>query len=55
MLGDKEMGRLRVLIADDNDSMRAAVGRLLGTASSSSAPCLTAANWWMLLWRTGRM
>jgi two-component system response regulator DesR len=29
MLGDEEMGRLRVLIADDNDSVRAAVGRLL--------------------------
>jgi len=29
MLGDEKMGRLRVLIADDNDSVRAAVGRLL--------------------------
>jgi two-component system response regulator DesR len=29
MLGDKEMGRLRVLIADDNDSVRAVVVRLL--------------------------
>jgi two-component system response regulator DesR len=29
MLGDEEMGRLRVLIADDNDSVRDAVGRLL--------------------------
>src|SRR5688572_4866183 len=27
--GDEAMGRLRVLIADDNDSVRAAVGRLL--------------------------
>ena len=29
MLGDEEMGLLRVLIADDNDSVRAAVGRHL--------------------------
>ena len=29
MLGDEGMGRLRVLIADDNDSVRVAVGRLL--------------------------
>src|SRR5687767_8694486 len=29
MLGDEEMSRLRVLIADDNDSVRDAVGRLL--------------------------
>jgi len=28
-LGNEQMGRLRVLIADDNDSVRAAVGRLL--------------------------
>jgi two-component system, NarL family, response regulator DesR len=29
MLGDEVMGRLRVLIADDNDPVRAAVGRIL--------------------------
>jgi two-component system response regulator DesR len=29
MLGGRGMGRLRVLIADDNDTVRAAVGRLL--------------------------
>ena len=29
MLGDDEMGRLRVLIADDNDSIRAVVVRLV--------------------------
>jgi DNA-binding NarL/FixJ family response regulator len=29
VLADKEMGRLRVLIADDNEAVRAAVGRLL--------------------------
>src|SRR5688572_11628257 len=29
MLEDEEMGRLRVLIADDNDSVLAAIGRLL--------------------------
>jgi len=29
VLGNEQMGRLRVLIADDNDSVRAAVGRLL--------------------------
>jgi CheY-like chemotaxis protein len=49
------MGRLRVLIADDNDSVRAAVGRLLEErfelvgAVSNGRELVDAA------WRNGRM
>ena len=49
------MGRLRVLIADDNDSVRAAVGRLLKDKFELVGAVPTGRELVDAAWRTGRM